>query len=195
MRRLPRVCPLLALLLVAACSPKQENPPAAPAAASHPVPQAPYAAPVAVAKAPAEQEKCTSEPRTDEHDKRPRCGGMGSTTPAPSKAYRITLENGEAISSCDITQPFSGKVGSGMITLGFTPSDARSGKATWHFAGGGGVADTAYTYTLSGPEEKMTGSFQASTAVCGKAAGLTACAAAKQQTFTSVWTRVEACSP
>ena len=39
----------------------------------------------------------------------------------------------------------------------------------------------------------MTGTFRANAAVCGKAAGLGACAAAKKQTFSSTWTRIDAC--
>ena len=195
MRLLLRVCPLMALLLVAACSPKQENSPAAPAAASHPVPQPPSAAPVAVAKAPAEQEKCTNEPRTDEHDKRPRCGGMTVPQPEPSHAYRITLDNGESFTACDITKPFSGKIGGGMVTMSFKPADDKGGTVAWHFSGGGGMADTAYSYTLTGPAGNMTGTFRANAAICGKAAGLGVCAAAKKQTFTSAWTRIEACRP
>lgn len=107
--------------------------------------------------------------------------------------YRIALDNGESITTCDITKPFSGKIGRGMITMSFTPADDRSGRVSWHFAGAGGVADTAYEYTLSGPEEKMTGTFIANAAICGKAAGLGACAAANKQTFTSTWTRIEDC--
>lgn len=107
--------------------------------------------------------------------------------------YRITLDNGESITTCDITKPFSGKIGRGMVTMAFTPADDRSGRVSWHFAGAGGVADTSYEYTLSGPEEKMTGTFVANAAICGKAAGLGACAAAKKQTFSSIWTRIENC--
>ena len=115
------------------------------------------------------------------------------TPPAPSHAYRITLDNGESFTACDITQPFSGKIGRGMVTMSFKPSDHRNGTVAWHFVGGGGMADTAYDYALSGPEEKMTGAFRANSAVCGKAAGLGACAAAKKQTFSSTWTRIERC--
>ena len=39
----------------------------------------------------------------------------------------------------------------------------------------------------------MTGAFRANSAVCGKAAGLGACAAAKKQTFSSTWARIESC--
>ncbi len=107
--------------------------------------------------------------------------------------YRIALDNGESITTCDITKPFSGKIGRGMITMSFTPADDRSGRASWRFAGSGGMADTAYEYTLSGPEEKMTGTFIANAAVCGQAAGRRVCAGARKQTFTSTWTRIEDC--
>ncbi len=176
-----RSCLPLALLVLAACSPKGTPQPAPQAEAPKP----------AAAQAVPEQEKCTNEPRTDENDKRPRCGGM-ATGPA-AHAYRIALDNGESFTSCDITKPFSGKIGHGMVTMSFTPADDRSGTVAWHFADGSGTADTAYGYALDGPEDKMTGTFSASAAVCGKAAGLGACAAAKKQTFTSTWTRIENC--
>ena len=186
-----RSCLPLALLVLAACSSNTGQPAAAPAAAAIPAPATtPAAASVAVARE--DEQKCSNEPRTDENDKRPRCGGMG-TPPAPSHAYRITLDNGESFTACDITQPFSGKIGRGLVTMSFKPSDDRNGTVAWHFAGGGGMADTAYDYALSGPEEKMTGAFRANSAVCGKAAGLGACAAAKKQTFSSTWTRIERC--
>ena len=181
-----RTCLPLALLALAACSPKEAAQPA-------PLADAPAAKQVAVAEPVREEEKCTNEPRTDENDKRPRCGGMAPVAPSPSHAYRITLDNGESFTACDITKPFSGKIGGGMVTMSFTPADARGGKVAWHFAGGGGMADTAYDYTLDGPEEKMSGTFRANSAVCGKAAGMGVCAAAKKQTFTSTWTRIEDC--
>ena len=186
-----RTCLPLALLVLAACSSNTGQPAAATAAAAIPAP-ATTQAPASVAVAQEDEQKCSNEPRTDENDKRPRCGGMG-TPPAPSHAYRITLDNGESFTACDITQPFSGKIGRGLVTMSFKPSDDRNGTVAWHFAGGGGMADTAYDYALSGPEEKMTGAFRANSAVCGKAAGLGACAAAKKQTFSSTWTRIERC--
>ena len=185
-----RTCLPPALLMLAACSPKP-----APQADAVPVTtpaSVAIPAPANLAVAQEDEQKCSNEPRTDENDKRPRCGGMG-TPPAPSHAYRITLDNGESFTACDITQPFSGKIGRGMVTMSFKPSDDRNGTVAWHFVGGGGMADTAYDYALSGPEEKMTGAFRANSAVCGKAAGLGACAAAKKQTFSSTWTRIERC--
>ena len=176
----------LASLFLAACSSKTEQPAAAPAAAAVP-------ARASVAIAQEEEPKCTNEPRTDENDKRPRCGGMVTASPPVSHAYRITLDNGESFTACDITQPFSGKIGRGMVTMSFKPADDRNGTVAWHFANAGGMADTAYDYALSGPEEKMTGTFRASSAVCGKAAGLGVCAAARKQTFTSTWTRIDDC--
>jgi hypothetical protein len=187
-----RTCLPLALLALAACSSKSDPPVDAPAAAAVPA-SATTPAPANVAVVQEEEPKCTNEPRTDENDKRPRCGAMGAPPPAPSRAYRITLDNGESFVACDITQPFSGKIGDGMVTMSFKPSDDRNGTVAWHFASARGMADTAYDYTLSGPEENMTGDFRANSAVCGKAAGLGACAAAKKQTFSSTWTRVDAC--
>lgn len=186
-----RTCLPLALLALAACSPKP-----APQADAAPVTtpaSVAIPAPADVAVAQEDETKCTNEPRTDEDDKRLRCGGMALPQPEPSHAYRITLDNGESFTACDITQPFSGKIGGGMVTMSFKPADDKGGTVAWHFAGGGGMADTAYDYALSGPAENMTGTFRANAAVCGKAAGLGACAAAKKQTFTSTWARIDAC--
>ena len=191
MRIPPRSALPLALLVLAACSPKP-TPQADAAPVTTPASVA-IPAPANVAVAQEGEQKCSNEPRTDENDKRPRCGGMETASPPISHAYRITLDNGEAFTACDITQPFSGKIGRGMVTMSFKPADDRNGTVAWHFANAGGMADTAYDYALSGPEEKMTGTFRASSAVCGKAAGLGACAAAKKQTFTSTWTRIENC--
>jgi hypothetical protein len=184
-----RAATIVIALALAACSQKREEQAIAPApepasATAHPPP--------AIAGAPTDEPECTNEPRTDENDKRPRCGGIG-TTPPVAHAYRITLDSGESFTACDITKPFTGKIGRGMVTMAFTPADGRSGKVAWHFAGGGGMADTAYDYTLDGPEYKMTGTFRANAAVCGKAAGLGVCAAAKKQAFTSTWARTEDC--
>jgi len=189
-----RTCLPLALLALMACSPKPAPQADAQAFATAPA-RAPVAMPVpaTVVVAQDEERTCTHEPRTDENDKRPRCGGMGAPGTAPSHAYRITLDNGESFTACDITRPFRGKIGGGMVTMSFEPADGNAGTVAWHFAGGGGVADTAYAYALSGPAEKMTGSFRANSAICGKAAGMGACAAAKKQAFTSTWTRIERC--
>ena len=182
-----RSCLPLALLVLAGCSPKDAPQPAPQAEAPKPaVPKS------AVAEVVPEQETCTNQPRTDENDTRPRCAGMAVA--APPQAYRITLDNGESFTACDITKPFSGKIGGGMVTMSFTPGDdKKSGKVAWHFAGSGGVADTAYDYALEGPEDKMTGTCRANAAVCGKAAGLGVCASAKKQAFTSTWTHIDDC--
>lgn len=190
-----RACLPLALLLVAACSkPVPETAAATPATPAPNTPAArPASAPAAIASAPPE-EKCTHEPRADPDDKRPRCGGMGTPQASASHAYRITLGNGDTITACDITQPFSGKIAGGMVSMAFTPTSAHGGTVLWRFLGAGGVVDTSYNYSLSGPEESLTGTFQSTSAVCGKAAGLTACGANQRQKLTSTWTRIEACT-
>ena len=185
-----RSCLSFALLVLVACSPKHEEQATAPEPASAPAP-ATSAAVAAVAR---EERKCSDDPQPGEQEELPRCGGMAAPQAEPSHAYRITLDNGESITACDITKPFSGKIGRGMVTMSFKPVDGKSGTVAWHFAGGGGVADTAYDYALSGPEEEMTGTFRVNAAVCGKAAGLGACAAAREQVFTSTWTRIEDCA-
>ncbi len=186
-----RCCAPFALCVLAACSPdrapndahKSGSPPPSSMAAQSPALQV---------KNP-QDEKCTHEPRTDPNDQRPRCAGMGSPQASDSHAYRITLENGESFTTCDITRPFSGKIGRGMITLKYTPNDRKSGKVDWVFAGGGGMANTAYTYTLDGPEDKMTATYTAAAAVTGRGSGLTVQAKAVHQTFTDQWTRIDHC--
>ena len=193
-----RACLPLALLLLAACSrpapettvPAEPTPAPTAPKASEP---APAAGPTAIADTKPEQ-KCTDEPRADPDDKRPRCGGMGTPQASASHAYRITLGNGDTITACDITQPFSGKIAGGMVSMAFTPTSAHGGTVLWRFLGAGGVVDTTYNYSLSGPEESLTGTFQSTSAVCGKAAGLTACGANQRQKLTSTWTRIEACT-
>ena len=193
-----RACLPLTLLLLVACSKpatQTTTPPAptpAPTAATSSAPAS--AAGSATIVDTESEEKCTDEPRTDPDDKRPRCGGMGVPQSSASHAYRITLGNGDTITACDITQPFSGKIAGGMVNMSFTPTSAKGGTVLWRFLGAGGVVDTTYNYSLSGPEESMTGNFQSTSAVCGKAAGLTACGTNQRQALTSTWTRIEACS-
>ena len=107
--------------------------------------------------------------------------------------YRIALDNGESITTCDITKPFSGKIGAGMITLNFTPSGDKGGSMAFHFANARGMADTAYHYTLSGPEDKLIGMFQSTGAVTGQGSGRTVSAGVRKQSFASTWTRIEDC--
>ena len=187
-----RCCAPFALCVLAACSPNQ-TPNAVPKPVSLPQPPSTMASqpPVLSAETP-KDEKCTHEPRTDANDKRPRCGGM-SGAPTASHAYRIQLDSGESFTACDITQPFSSKMGGGMITMHYTPSDSKSGKVDWVFSGGGGMANTAYTYTLDGPEDKMTATYTAAAAVTGRGSGLTVQAKAVHQTFTDQWTRIDHC--
>ena len=59
------------------------------------------------------------------------------------------------------------KASEALLTLKYTPNDRKSGKVDWVFAGGGGMANTAYTYTLDGPEDKMTATYTAAAAVTG----------------------------
>ena len=95
----------LAVLLVAACSPRpapqsDAAPVSTPASVAIPAP-----ANVAVARE--DEPKCTNEPRTDENDKRPRCGGMG-VAPAASHAYHVVGGSGDPVDQvvCDITDKF-----------------------------------------------------------------------------------------
>lgn len=88
-----------ALPALAGCSPKTDGQDAAPAPVA-----APVTAPVTIAQE--DEQKCTSEPRVDENDKRPRCGGM-EAAPAP-RAYRFVGGSGDPVDQvvCDITDKF-----------------------------------------------------------------------------------------
>lgn len=140
----------------------------------------------------AEEPRCTDEPRTDERDERPRCGGSASAQPY---AYRITLDNGESFTACDIANPFFGSIGGGLVTMSFVPVDGRGGTMSWLFDNGKGVIDIGYDYVLQGTPETMTGTFHANSEACGKVKGRTACAKAATQTFTSTWSRMGRCQP
>ena len=63
----------------------------------------------------------------------------------------------------------------------------------FHFANARGMADTTYSYTLSGSEDRMTGSFQSTGAVTGQGSGRRVSAAARKQSFSSTWTRIDDC--
>lgn len=86
---------VLASLASTACSPKGGQDAAKPATMD---------APAAVAQE--DEGKCTSEPRKDEHDARPRCGGMAMA--APLQAYRIVVGGGDPVDQvvCDIGKTF-----------------------------------------------------------------------------------------
>ncbi len=109
MSTLSRASLPLTLLLLAACSrPAPETattPPAAPAP-SAPATAAGQGSGPAASAAAAPEEKCTNEPRTDENDKRPRCGGVGVAS-AP-RAYRIVIGGGDPVDQivCDISKTF-----------------------------------------------------------------------------------------
>ena len=100
---LPAACAAALMLLLAACAPKQAPQPAAPTA---PPAARPTAADAAAATTAPPEEHCTNEPRTDENDKRPRCGGMGAAA-APS-AYHVVGGSGDPVDEtvCDISQTF-----------------------------------------------------------------------------------------
>lgn len=91
----------LALLTLAACSPQSGNPPST----ATPAPAA--STPATPAAAPKPDEHCTNEPRTDENDKRPRCGGMVSATPA-TRAFHIVGGSGDPVDQvvCNIDEKF-----------------------------------------------------------------------------------------
>lgn len=87
-------------MVLTACSQNSAPSTEAPQAA------APAAAPAAIASATPE-EQCTNEPRTDANDKRPRCGGMGTATPA-SRAFHVVGGSGDPVDQvvCNIDETF-----------------------------------------------------------------------------------------
>ena len=84
------------LLALAACSPGGDRTPGS----STPAPAS------AATPATDDAQTCTQEPRTDEHDRRPRCGGMAA---APAlRAYRVVGGSGDPVDQvvCDIEKTF-----------------------------------------------------------------------------------------
>ena len=107
MRASFRTCLPLVLLALAACSSRTDPPVAEPAVAPATV-SAPAPDPgTAVAIAPMDEGTCSNEPRVDENDKRPRCGGMGTSHAAP-RAYRFVGGSGDPVDQvvCDIEHAF-----------------------------------------------------------------------------------------
>lgn len=107
--------------------------------------------------------------------------------------YRVTpIGNGgcnESYDVCDLDKPVTVHVCK-YITLTQTPTGDKGGTYSMHFAGGGGTVDASGTYTLSGPEEKMTATYTTPSA-CGHAGGRTVCTPAR--TGTAIWTKVDDC--
>jgi hypothetical protein len=54
-----------------------------------------------------EEPECSNEPRTDENDQRPRCGGMALAVPE-AQAYRVVGGSGDPVDQvvCDIADKF-----------------------------------------------------------------------------------------
>ena len=146
-----RACIPFVLCVLVACSPSQ-TPNDAPKLAAAPQPPAKAVSqPPALAAIDPKEEKCTTEPRTDDNDTRPRCGGMGSAQPLPSHAYRIgpvQCPGGghESITACDVSQPFTATVCGGMATIAHVPTGADGGTWSFKFQGAGGFAAVSYTH-------------------------------------------------
>ncbi|MBW8823667.1 MAG: hypothetical protein JF567_05440, partial [Xanthomonadales bacterium] len=113
-------------------------------------------------------------------------GGYRITSKADSQAFCPDF----VITSCDISKPFSAKVCNGRVTMSHTPGSDKGGSYSFHFSSGGGVADSAGTYTLSGPEESMTATYT-SPSVCGTFHGRTVCT--KPRGGTATWTKIDSC--
>lgn len=97
-----RACMAAIALLAAACSrapaPSLEAPVATPTTTT---------TPASVVVATDDQPPCTDQTRTDEHDKRPRCGGLRAASRAP-RAYRVVGGSGDPVDQvvCDIADAF-----------------------------------------------------------------------------------------
>jgi hypothetical protein len=105
MHALPRPCLPLALLVLAACSSKDDGHATAPVSAAAPVqPRAAGNAPAAVVTR--DEPECTNEPRTVENDKRPRCVMVGDLQ--VPHAYRVVGGGGDPVDHvvCDIGDRF-----------------------------------------------------------------------------------------
>lgn len=123
-----RPCLPLALLVLAACSPKQDGQAAVPAPDAVSAP-----APPAVAVAPQEERKCSDDPQPGEEDKLPRCAGPAGAAPAP-RAYHVASEGGECViegDACSLEKPFK-LSGCGIKDyFTFTPNSAAAGSYTY----------------------------------------------------------------
>ena len=113
--------------------------------------------------------------------------------------YRITATGdgacAEPITVCDITQPFTNTICDGAVTWTHTPTSDKGGDFTFRYAKstgrGKGNAEAKGTYTLSGPEEKMSSIYQMGK-ICGHAAGMTVCT--PPRTFGAMtWTQIDDC--
>ncbi len=93
----------------------------------------------------------------------------------------------ESYTVCDISKPFTGKACGATYT--HTPKSDKGGNYSFRFEGGGGVATSSGTYTLSGPEEKLTAT-HSSSRVC-ITAGLTHCST--YPAVTATWTKIDNC--
>ena len=185
------VAALFASLALTACSPKHDEPTATPASAN---------TPATVAVVQEAEPKCTNEPRTDENDKRPRCGGQGNPLVVAKKSgYRIdisgvgTRTDGSACVVkpsivCDIDKPFSNEFCGGTLT--HTPTSDKGGTFEMHVSGNGGSFTQSGSYTLGGPAEKITATY-ASTKLCAHAGGRTICL--PPRTISATWTKVDDC--
>ena len=99
-----RTCVVIAIasLGLAACSSKHDQLPTVPTSAAAAVP-----APSAVAVPSQEERTCSDDPRPDEEDTLPRCGGMA--TAATPRAYRFVGGSGDPVDQvvCDIDEKFA----------------------------------------------------------------------------------------
>ena len=124
--------------------------------------------------------------------------GVGRATldfDTKKKGYRIVATGdgacSEPITVCDVSKPFTNTVCGGQVTWTHNPTSDRGGEFIFHWRGGRGFADSRGTYTLSGPEERMTAIYTMGK-ICGQAAGMTACA--EPRTFGSfTWTQIDDC--
>lgn len=97
------------------------------------------------------------------------------------RAYRITPvgQCTESHEVCDVSKPFTVSMCGGTMT--YTPSSATGGSHSFQHSGAHGSG----SYTLSGSEDEMTGTYQNTTCAFGKCF--------KTPNGKSIWTKIDTC--
>ena len=163
-----RTCLPFALLVLVACSSKQDGQDAM--AAPKPAAAAASAPSAAVAH-PREEPDCRDEPPSGNDDKRPRCAGFAAALTAP-RAYHVASEGGECViegDACDLAKPFK-LSGCGIKDYyTFTPESALAGSFTYQGNMMGARVSGAGDYTVDAGEHG--GSIQTAASRNGAAGG------------------------
>lgn len=160
-----RFCLPLALMVLAACSPKHDerSSPAAPAFAR-------------AAVAPEEARKCSDDPRPGEEETLTRCNDVAAPPAAP-RAYHVASEGGQCTiegDACSLEKPFK-LSGCGIKDYyTFTPTSASAGSFTYQGNMMGARVSGGGDYTLQAIESGGTIQTAASRN-CAGAGGVAGC--------------------